>query len=255
MSKGTFHYQTSEKVRIEYEIATFPLRCAAFIVDMAIRAAVFILLYFVMIFLVVGSAMMSTVVKGRGGESVSILVSVIIYLIFILALLSYHLIFELAWKGQTPGKRILRLRAVHDNGSYMNFTSVVLRNLFRIVDMLPVGYLLGLIVMLMNEKRKRIGDYVGGTIVIREGEAPLPAIGDGKTLGCFRTLKKPRELFSEGARSLFENYLNVRSRLMPEARTRIEAELTALIELKTGVQKPPDVSREDFIISLYHLLL
>lgn len=76
---------------------------------------------------------------------------------------------ELAWEGQTPGKRALGLRVIADDGSAAGTMAIVLRNLLRTVDFLPSGYCIGLVVMLLHPQNKRLGDLAGGTVVVAEG--------------------------------------------------------------------------------------
>lgn len=76
---------------------------------------------------------------------------------------------ELAWDGQTPGKRALGLRVVADDGSAAGTVAILLRNLLRTVDFLPGGYCLGMVVMFFHPQSKRVGDLAGGTVVVAEG--------------------------------------------------------------------------------------
>jgi uncharacterized RDD family membrane protein YckC len=200
--------------------------------------------------LIIGSVVISSALNAKDAATGLI---IIILLIFSLAMLSYNLIFETIWKGQTPGKRIMRLRAVNDDGTYMNFTAVLLRNIFRIIDMLPAGYITGVIAMALNEKGKRIGDYVAGTIVIREPETVIPVYGKYKKLDCFSGADLTG-LMIPGTKSIFDKYFLSKDILSPEARLKIESEIVQLIESRTGIKKPKGVGNEDFIGALYLLI-
>ena len=46
-------------------------------------------------------------------------------------------LFEAFWNGQTPGKHMLRLRVVSDEGQPINGLQAVLRNLLRAADAQP----------------------------------------------------------------------------------------------------------------------
>ena len=71
--------------------------------------------------------------------------------------------------GQTPGKRLHRLRVVREGGYSVTFGTSAVRNLIRIVDMQPVFlYLVGMISVLVTRRGRRLGDIVAGTIVVRE---------------------------------------------------------------------------------------
>jgi uncharacterized RDD family membrane protein YckC len=86
----------------------------------------------------------------------------------------YGIFLESIWRGQTVGKRALRLRVMDSRGLYLEFHQVLLRNLLRPVDSLPVFYLLGGIVTLLSPKGQRIGDLVAGTLVVHTRVQPEP---------------------------------------------------------------------------------
>ncbi|RMO96371.1 RDD domain-containing protein [Pseudomonas syringae pv. philadelphi] len=78
----------------------------------------------------------------------------------------YMVLFEVLNQGRTPGKRMLGLRVMHDDGTPVDWSSSVIRNLLRFVDMLPLGYSLGAISCLNHPLFKRLGDLAAGTLVI-----------------------------------------------------------------------------------------
>jgi uncharacterized RDD family membrane protein YckC len=87
----------------------------------------------------------------------------------------YFIFFEFFWDGQTPGKRIMGIKVRRVGGYPVNFISALLRNLLRIVDVLPLFYVIGFITAFSNASCRRIGDWVGGTIVVREGRKRPPS--------------------------------------------------------------------------------
>lgn len=90
-------------------------------------------------------------------------------LIFVVLLnAGYYICTEAFMGGRTIGKRIVGVRVLQDNGQPATFLSVLIRNLFRLLDMLPTMYLTGVVVMLFSKKDKRIGDLVAGTVVVVE---------------------------------------------------------------------------------------
>ena len=74
--------------------------------------------------------------------------------------------FEVLWHGQTPGKRVLGLTVLHDDGTPVGWQASFIRNTLRFVDFLPVAYATGFITMLITADGKRLGDLVAGTIVV-----------------------------------------------------------------------------------------
>ncbi len=86
----------------------------------------------------------------------------------------YALVLEWLWNGQTVGKRVLGLRVIDEGGMKLRFSQVALRNLMRMVDMLPFLYFVGGVACLFSARRQRLGDLAANTVVARIDEAPQP---------------------------------------------------------------------------------
>ena len=78
----------------------------------------------------------------------------------------YMVLFEVMNQGRTPGKRLIGLRVIHDDGTPVGWSSAMTRNLLRFVDMLPFGYSIGAITCLNHPQFKRAGDLAAGTLVV-----------------------------------------------------------------------------------------
>ncbi|MFD1588481.1 RDD family protein [Halorientalis brevis] len=80
--------------------------------------------------------------------------------------IGYHTLLE--WRfGKTLGKYLVGIRAVEDDGSPLSLRSSIVRNVFRLVDFLPIWYLVGIVGIYLSDGNKRIGDQFGGTAVVR----------------------------------------------------------------------------------------
>lgn len=77
----------------------------------------------------------------------------------------YRIGMEWFFRGQTLGKRLLRLRVMDAAGLRLQFSQIVLRNLIRVVDMVPMSYALGGSVMLLSPRCQRLGDIAANSIV------------------------------------------------------------------------------------------
>ena len=93
--------------------------------------------------------------------------------IVLLLLWAYWTGFELAWSGQSPGKRLMRIRVVRSDGSPVTLFASATRNLLRLVDFVPACYPLGAAVMLIDSKHRRLGDLLAGTLLVREDRVDL----------------------------------------------------------------------------------
>ena len=103
---------------------------------------------------------------------------IILFLIFA----GYFIFFEWLWNGQTPGKRLMKLRVIRDDGRPITLWEAIARNLLRIFDSVP-GFLLpiysvGLIVIFLNNRDQRVGDIFAGTVVIRERTDEAPTFAE-----------------------------------------------------------------------------
>src|SRR5436309_9536958 len=158
---------TPERVSFEYQVAGLGTRGIAQILDLLILAGVLLGLLFV------------AIAMGQVG------LDTIAYLLAILG--SFVIVFgyfwtcEAFWSGQTIGKRVFRLRAVGDRGEPMTFAQAGIRNLVRLVDFLPYGYGIGMVVLFLNGRGKRLGDLAAGTIVGKDSDwLPLWQVPGGR---------------------------------------------------------------------------
>ena len=91
--------------------------------------------------------------------------------------IGYGIALEWYWNGQTLGKRLLRLRVNDVNGLQLQFSQIVIRNLLRFVDSLPILYLVGGLTCLISRRAQRLGDIVANTIVVWNPRVREPDLG------------------------------------------------------------------------------
>lgn len=89
-------------------------------------------------------------------------------IIFILAipLLFYTLFFETLFDGQTPGKKIMKIKVVKIDGYQCSFADYLMRWVFRVVEIYIMSGIITVITIILNNKNQRLGDIVAGTAVI-----------------------------------------------------------------------------------------
>jgi uncharacterized RDD family membrane protein YckC len=103
---------------------------------------------------------------AAGSVLTALLILVLFFLIF-----GYYAVLELVWDGRTVGKRALKLRVLRDDGTPADAASILARTVVRLIDFLPLGYLVGLVAMIVDGRARRLGDIVGGTVVVRERDS------------------------------------------------------------------------------------
>ena len=87
---------------------------------------------------------------------------------YLVVSVGYAIFFEWHWDGQTWGKRLMHLRVRDESGLPLRFSQVVVRNLLRFLDVLPVAYLVGGVTALVSQRAQRVGDIAAATVVVHE---------------------------------------------------------------------------------------
>jgi uncharacterized RDD family membrane protein YckC len=88
--------------------------------------------------------------------------------------IGYSILLEWIWRGQTLGKRVLNIRVIDADGYRLRPAQIVIRNLLRVVDLLPALYAVGGVSCLVSKKYQRIGDFAANTIVVYVAPEPIP---------------------------------------------------------------------------------
>lgn len=150
--------ETPEGIELDLPLAGPAVRAQAWLIDSALRMAAWL------------AAGILAFPLGATGRGLALL------LVFLLTWV-YPVLFEVLRQGATPGKSVLGLRVVHDNGTPVGWSASAIRNLLRAADFLPFGYAAGLVSCLCDTDFRRLGDLAAGTVVVHaERPAPLPAL-------------------------------------------------------------------------------
>jgi len=88
--------------------------------------------------------------------------------------IGYSILLEWSWRGQTLGKRVLKIRVVDAEGFRLRPSQIVMRNLLRVVDLLPAFYAVGGICCALSRKFQRLGDIAANTVVIYTAPEKIP---------------------------------------------------------------------------------
>ncbi|MEE9102407.1 MULTISPECIES: RDD family protein [Pseudomonas] len=148
-----YHVETPEGIDLLLRPAGVIPRAIAYLIDLGIRALLMFALFMALAFL------------GQLGTGLGLLLT------FVMTWW-YMVLFEVLNQGRSPGKQMMGLRVVHDDGTPIGWSASLLRNLLRFADILPFGYALGLLSCLSNPAFKRLGDLAAGTLVIYRDPPP-----------------------------------------------------------------------------------
>lgn len=162
--------ETPERVPLHFALASIGNRFLACAIDHALQALTIILM------VIAFAALASYSRLGNQLSNAPNWVYALLIVILFLNVSGYFAFFEWLWSGQTPGKRWLKLRVIREDGRPVTFWEAAVRNLLRSLDMMPAPfYSIGLISVFSSSRDQRVGDFVAGTVVVREREAEAPA--------------------------------------------------------------------------------
>jgi uncharacterized RDD family membrane protein YckC len=234
--------QTPEQTSLEFPLAGIGSRFLALAIDYLLQAAG----YWVLAMIAIAVFSMATFAQRAGLWGVAALVFVVFAVQF-----GYFAIFETVWNGQTPGKRWTHLRVIKDSGRPISAYDAILRNLLRIVDMLPTLYATGLIAMLISSENKRVGDYAAGTVVVHE--KPLEGLDGLWARSAARVEVVPvaqgAQMNAEELR-LVETFLDRRESLAPEVRWSMARQIAAQLCHRLGIPAETRPDSEKFLEAL-----
>jgi uncharacterized RDD family membrane protein YckC len=158
--------------------------------------------------------------------------------------IGYGVATEWLWRGQTLGKRLIRLRVMDARGLRLQLHQVLMRNLLRFVDLLPAFYLVGGVASLLSRHAQRLGDLAANTVVVHLPRHTEPDL-DQLLAGKFNSLRQHphlearlRQRVSPEEARLALHALVRRDELEPTARVQLFAELAD--HLKSLVTFPPE---------------
>lgn len=237
--------ETPEVVTIEYAVAGLGSRCLAATVDtvliLVLQAAL-------------GAVLVAMAGAGGGVDAAFTSLALAIWAVLAFALLwGYYLAFDLAWSGQSPGRRLFGLRVIREGGRPIDFGASAIRNLVRPMDFLPFGYGLGVLVIFADPRARRLGDLAAGTLVVREGHAlsldevargaapaPVPPRAPDAPAAPMLSnlhLARPDDY------DLAQEFLRRRADLSLERRARLAADLAAGLRSRLGLTAGGDPER------------
>jgi uncharacterized RDD family membrane protein YckC len=249
---------TPEGVSMDVVLAGIGSRFMAYVIDSMLLAIVLV---------VVNLALFEGFAASTRSDH--ILSAGLSLLSFVLVFVGYFIICEMLWSGRSIGKRAAGIRVVSATGAAAGFWSVLLRNIARLIDFLPVFYVVGSISILASANNQRIGDMLANTIVIRERHAAdrgravsasaserswsTPVYGSGPT---WTGPALPDSLstwdvsmVSDDEIALIRQFLSRRWDYSREARERLAAKLKERIESRVAGASG-EMDPEEFLFSV-----
>lgn len=212
--------ETAQNVFLDYKLASVGVRAVAYLID--------ILLRFVYL--------LSLVLLLRQFEFNA---SGTFWVLVLLPALFYDLFCEIFFEGQSFGKRQMNLRVIALSGKQRAIGGYLLRWLFGIVDFLIFGPVVALLSASVTKHNQRIGDLLGGMIVVsldNNTEAALPVLPDFEEAYAVSFPQVTRLTDQEIAivEKVIESYGTTESK---EALNKLDVRLRKLLEVQSDL--PP----------------
>lgn len=216
---------TGDAVVLELRLAKLASRSLALALDVALQLG-----------LVVAGTLALAGVVSFVDDALAAAIGLVFY---IAVIIGYPVAFETATRGRTLGKMALGLRVVREDGGPIRFRHAFVRGLLGVVEIwLTVGSV-ALITSLASAKGKRLGDYLAGTVAVRErmpvqsapmAAMPPPLAGWAAALDLSRV---PDDL-ALAARQYLSRY----GELAPEVRTEMGQRLATAVAALTTPPPP-----------------
>ncbi len=245
--------QTPESVELDFTLAGIGNRAYALIIDDIIFGLILIIallmggLFTYFLFQVIHiDNWLDSNTLGLWLLSIQLLVMFSIYV-------GYFVFFETLWQGQTPGKRIAKIRVIREDGRSIRLPQATLRALLRPVD----DFLfLGMFLIIFSKQEKRIGDWLAGTLVIQEEQnlSPKKLNISPETESLVQELLQKNaiaELLPEDF-AIIREYLQRREGMLPKGRRELSVKLAHQAKSLLKLEDIPDgTSANIFLEAIY----
>jgi len=234
---------TPERVGLNFPVAGLGSRFYAAFYDIAIIAFIDFLIILIISFL-------DAYITEENIYISSAFYGLTITLIFIIDF-GYYILYEYKNNGQTPGKRRMKIRTIRLSGLPVDFTSAVIRNLIRPVDLILFGTAIGFLVIFLSKLSQRPGDYVAGTVVVHDQTVKLEHLSkylkkSERKIPLIVSEGQFRKLSDDDSR-LIELFMERRRELNLESRRQLADQIAASIRKKIGADPDEYGGNENLI--------
>lgn len=218
----TAHVVTGEAVALDVRLARWPSRTIALAIDLTAQLVCWFF----------GLLVLSRILTDIDFD----LVYAVVYGALALVLFGYPIAMETFWHGRSLGKAALGLRVVRDDGSPERFRHSVARALLMPFELAGPA----LVTSIFSKRSKRLGDLLGGTIVVQERipGGPSRPIAMPPPLVAWAGALDLSQLSDELAMSC-RQFLARQSQLKPGPRDAMGRQLVAEVQAVVTLPAPP----------------
>lgn len=144
----SINVRTTQNVFIQYPVASVGDRIVAFLLDRLILIAYTVFIFALFI-------------------NLEMRVTWLWYAFLGIPWIFYHLFFEIVMNGQSPGKRVMKVKVVRLDGTPPTIGNYLMRWVFSFIDYYFLSGVIAMIVIATGGKGQRLGDLVAGTSVVK----------------------------------------------------------------------------------------
>lgn len=242
--------RTPESVELEFTLAGVGSRAYALLIDYNILAL--LLVGFVLVWTLVSAQLVAYLdtldINYSGLPNWLVAIAIVVcFAIFV----GYFVAFETLWQGQTPGKRIAKIRVIQDDGRPIGLGQATLRALLRpIDDLLSIG----LLMIIFGDREKRLGDWAANTLVVQEESQVRNQLlqVDANEAAANALLEQAdlRQLLPDEY-AVVREFLKRRPMMTKAARASTSARLASQVQQAINLAQRLDLSDEAFLEAVY----
>lgn len=245
--------QTPESIELDFTLAGIGNRAYALVIDL-------IILGIILIVVLIGRALFTyflyevvQIDTWISEDTLGLWLLAIQLLIIFTVYVGYFVFFETLWRGQTPGKRFVKIRVVRDDSRPIGLPQATLRALLRPID----DFLsLGMFFIIFGKQEKRLGDWIAGTLVIQDAQnlssKGLKLSPDAEGLA-EQLLQNAAiaELLPEDF-GMIREYLQRRDGMLPQSKRELSVKLAYQAKDLIQLEEIPDkTSANTFLEAIY----
>ncbi len=239
---------TPESVELEFTLAGIGSRALALVIDYTVLALGQALLW-------TGVGLFSEQLSnyldrlGVNYSSLPLWLLSLVLLGSVAIYAGYFVVFEVLWRGQSPGKRLTKIRVIRDNGQPVGMAQAVLRALLRPVD----DFLfIGAFLISLTPSEKRLGDWVAGTLVVQEKSAQQTSLTLSDRARQIASELPPLTQLEPDDFAVVSEYLHRRSAMTTPARSELSLKLAREIRAIIALGEiPAGLTSDQFLEAVY----
>ncbi len=225
---------TGDAVVVDLRLAKLPSRSLAFLIDLTLQFVALAALTFLL---------------GAAGELADPALSYVLFFVATIAVIvGYPVLIESLTRGRTLGKLVVGLRVVRDDGGSIRFRHALTRGLAAVVEIYACFGAIAVVVSLLSPEGKRVGDYMAGTVVVRE-RAPQQRAAQlwiPPGLEPYAAALDLRRLQPSTALSA-RQYVTRAASLKPDARQTLGRSIADEVARQVSPPPPPGISPDTYL--------